>query len=345
MVENQKDVELSLNQQSSKSFSPLRMKKTSSLKLKDILLVYKFHDQLALSYTKEFILYLIESSYVNSIYLEELENFEDLLACDTVRLKGNPVRKFEQQHVKNISLAIVLGGDGTVLWTNHLFNLNPKPPFLTFNLGTLGYLAYYKCNDYKKVLTELFENKDRIISMESRSTIDVRFIPDERQNSDSQTMNCLNEISIEKGNGTHMISLKVSVNEIELSNIKSDGVMVSTSTGSTAYSLSAGGNIMHYGLDCLILNSMCPHTLSFRPIVFPLDFKIRVTVNQNSPDAVVCNDGIGRREIKQLQSIEVVASPYNVDIIILENLIENPLTNWKNKIVNTLGWNNSFKYN
>ena len=105
-----------------------------------------------------------------------------------------------------LNLVITIGGDGTILWGNHLFTGYEKPYFITFNLGTLGYLSYYNCQDYKKIINHLFLMS--YIDYESRSTLDILFKSKNKELNDLQ-LNALNDIVLEKGSGVKMIKTKI----------------------------------------------------------------------------------------------------------------------------------------
>jgi NAD kinase len=155
----------------------------------------------------------------------------------------------------------------------------------------------------------------------------------------------LNDIIVEKTKDANLINLKIFMNDEPLTIVKSDGLIFSTSTGSTAYSLSAGGSVMHHDVDALILNAICPHSLSFRPIIFPRDIKIKIKPCPISYDKVqIVNDGksLGK-PLSENQYLEVCLSDKFVEFIVLENLVPNRVNLWKMKIVDQLGWNNAFQ--
>ena len=120
--------------------------------------------------------------------------------------------------------------------------------------------------------------------------------------------------------------------------------IIATSTGSTAYSLSSGGIIIHHDVDCLLLNAICPHSLSFRPIAFPRDITIKVFVSSESMySALVVADGIQKITRKPKQGIEVSLSDKFINIVVLPKFISFPIKVWQRKLVDQLKWNSSFK--
>jgi len=139
-----------------------------------------------------------------------------------------------------------------------------------------------------------------------------------------------------------MVHLEIYIEDEYLTKVAGDGLIISTSTGSTAYSLSAGGTIVHYDVDTLILNAICPHSLSFRPIAFPHGIKLKFRVSNDSKTAYVNCDGINLIERKPGQSIVVRLSNIEVGIILLEKFTDSPVKVWKKKLVEQLGWNKGF---
>lgn len=309
------------------------------------LIIYKITSETALRYSKLVVKYLLNKQIIKTIFVQKqiYPTFFEL----TTDENSNKLAIFEKNNSK-VDLCIVIGGDGTVLWSNNMFPIDQqRPPFLTFNLGTLGYMTYYDCDMYRDVLEELLnETSEKTnISYEKRSTLFGKFISID-DNDDSEPENsviALNDIVIERGDKTHLVSLEIYINNEPLTNVKGDGLIISTSTGSTAYSLSAGGTIIHYDVDCLLLNAKCPHSLSFRALVFPRDIVLKVIVSQDSYPAYVVNDGINRIKRKIKQGIEVSLSDKFCNMIIIEKFISLPIKVWRAKLIDQLGWNSSFK--
>ncbi len=291
------------------------------------LIIYKINNKNALEYAKKIIQYLLDQVLIKVIYVEELENFVEFMDANILCLFDNDTC--------NPDLCIVIGGDGTCLWSNYLFKNKNRPPFLTFNLGHLGYMSIYDCEEYIEVLDELYNTKKQLL-FEKRSTIECNIL-----NSTSESSIALNDVVIEKVSGTHMIKLNILVDEEPLTEVRCDGLILSTSTGSTAYSLAAGGTILHYDVDAIILNSICPQSLSFRAIAFPRNIKITVKNSQESKSNVI-NDGIKSIEINGNEAIEIKLSDLYVNFILLEKFIKNRVAIWRQKIVEQLGWNHAF---
>jgi NAD kinase len=324
------------------------------------LLIYKITSDLAYLYSLKICSYLIKSDLVDCIFVEDTEkiNLENILKNEEedgreeiyFRIGKNSQNKIIKLDIDNClpDLCIVIGGDGTTLWANHLFGLNKRPPFLTFNLGTLGYMVIYTCEKYADVIDELYSDKKNV-TYEKRALLHCNLY--EKSSTGENKIKiwettALNDIVIERAAGAHMLSLLVYINDEPLTEIKCDGLIFATSTGSTAYSLSAGGSIVHYDVDCIILNAICPHSLSFRPINFPRDIKISIAARLDSGNkAVITHDGINRVHLETTQSMEVSLSDKFINFIVLNKFTENRVNLWKQKLVEQLGWNMAFKNN
>jgi len=342
----------------------------SFISANNILVIYKWNNTDAELYAYKILEYLIKLKSINKIYLEEISTINEFIKKYNLstltkedKTKNKEKEEYDESDLEKeyhtiledyipkedcskLDLVIVIGGDGTTLWASYLTSFCKRPAFLTFNLGTLGYLTYYRCEEYEKVLNELLVADDRVISYEERSTIDVKFITENEELKNTK-LNCLNEVTFDKGAGTHLIKTNILINDKIITELKSDGLMIATSTGSTAYSLSSGGPICHYDLDVLILNSICPHSLSFRPIIFNKSVSIKIILDKTTSTSTgqVGNDGINSYKLNSGEGIEVSVSNNYVNLIILDRIISSPLENWRSKLIYQLGWNSGFKNN
>jgi len=181
-------------------------------------------------------------------------------------------------------LLIVLGGDGTLLSTARLKGV-ASIPVLGINLGGLGFLTEI----FKE---ETFEVLEKVVGgdfvTEKRMMLNATVYRNDEIISES---NVLNDIVINKGALARIIDLETYIDGGYLTTFKADGLILSTPTGSTAYSLAAGGPVVYPSLNSIIVNPICPHTLTNRPLVVPDDVTIRVILKATKQDVHITLDG------------------------------------------------------
>ena len=187
---------------------------------------------------------IIKSGYGNEELLKSFYNY----------LKEKNIQ--EVFGVEQADLIISLGGDGTML-ISAKEAIRGNIPVLAINMGSLGYLAEIKPQDGVKILQD-YENGN--YKLEERSFLEVRY--------EDNIFYGLNELVITKGgHEAHLIQVEVYSNDIFVNKYRADGIIVATPTGSTAYSLSAGGSIVHPGLNALTITPLAPQSLTARPII------------------------------------------------------------------------------
>ncbi len=202
------------------------------------------------------------------------------------------------QLVEEVELVISLGGDGTLLTAARPL-ADKNTPLLGINLGRLGFLADVSFDDFASYIDEVMSGR---YSVEERFFIEGRFYRDDELLS---TNIALNDIILHSHESANMIEYEVSSDGHLIHVQRSDGVIVTTPTGSTAYALSGGGPIMHPSLETLAIVPICPHTLSNRPIVLPADQVIEVRLGQDSHIAKVSYDGHSTKTVKPENRIVV----------------------------------------
>lgn len=205
-------------------------------------------------------------------------------------------------------LAVVLGGDGTLLSVAR--SLERQVPILGVNLGTLGFLTEVGRAELYPALLDLLAGD---YSVEERALLNVRL---ERAGGGGRSWRVLNDAVITKSALARMINIALTVDGEEVAVYTSDGLIVSTPTGSTAYSLSGGGPIMHPALDVVVLVPMFPHALSSRPIVVDGDSEIRLDIlarNRIHP-RVTC-DGQADMKARPGDSVHVSKNPHRLTLL------------------------------
>ncbi len=186
--------------------------------------------------------------------------------------------------IQNSNAVVVLGGDGTMLSASRIIG-GKKIPIIGINMGRLGFITEISRSDLFDMLEQIFSGNYEI---EERSMINAQIFRDK------QIINeylGLNDIVIGKGIMAKISDFDLIINNVNVSTIKADGIIVSTPTGSTAYNLSAGGPILHPTLKGLVFTPICPHTLSVRPLVLPDHFIIEIVISSHVRDIFLTIDG------------------------------------------------------
>ncbi len=222
-------------------------------------------------------------------------------------------------------LAIVLGGDGTLLSLARRVG-SREVPILGVNLGRLGFLA-------EMDMEELFPVLERVLAgdftVDRRMTLEVTV---SRNGEGLGRHQVLNDAVINKGALARIIDLETYVDGEYLCTYRSDGLILSTPTGSTAYSFSAGGPIVHPLVGVMILAPICPHMLSNRPLILPDTACIRVFLRTAEQDVMLTLDGQEGMPLLDGDQVEVRKSPHVV------SLIRSPHRTFFSVLHSKLGW-------
>ncbi|KAH8788705.1 NAD(H) kinase [Diaporthe sp. PMI_573] len=258
--------------------------------------------------------------------VNENPRFQHMLKYWTPDLCWSQPEKFD--------LVLTLGGDGTVLFTSWLFQ-RIVPPVLSFSLGSLGFLTPFGYDHFKEHLSRVMGDDGMKINLRMRFTCTVyRDGQQGRDLEEGEQFEVLNELVIDRGPSPYVSNLELYGDNELLTVVQADGCIFSTPTGSTAYSLSAGGSLVHPDLPAILLTPICPHTLSFRPMVLSDTMLLRVTVPRNSRATAYCAfDGKGRVELRQGDCVTITASQYPFPTV---NRTD---TEWFDSVSRTLRWN------
>lgn len=182
---------------------------------------------------------------------------------------------------------LTLGGDGTFLRGARL--AGPRGiPVLGCNLGRLGFLTVVAEDDLEAALRKVAEGR---VQEERRLALEVRVGRRGGVDADGDVFYSVNDAVIHKSGFARMIRLRLRADEEEVGQYSADGIIVSTATGSTAYSLSAGGPILAPGLDAIVATPISPHTLAVRPVVLPAGTQVSVELLSASEDVALTVDG------------------------------------------------------
>ena len=235
---------------------------------------YKALDSLIISLKK----------YSNEVFVEDSSDYKNDL------LKSLSHEEFTSK----ADLIIVFGGDGTLLGSARRY-LKFNIPILGINMGTVGFLTDIKIEDFETVIKDIIDGNCKI---EERNLVSATF--------EKTTVYGLNEIVIHSGAYTQLMRYRLSVNDKVVYEQRSDGLIIATPTGSTAYALSAGGPIIHPELDVWTILPMLPQSISSRPFVISSNEQVKVNLLRGPLElAKICADGQ-----------EDISAPYLQDIII-----------------------------
>ncbi|CAF0935414.1 unnamed protein product, partial [Brachionus calyciflorus] len=234
--------------------------------------------------------FLIEESGDLNIFIEDTEYTSEYLT----NYVHSKIKIFQKNTENFIDLIISLGGDGTLLHISSIFK-NKCPPILSIHYGSLGFLCPFDFENFKSHIKQALKvggsliKRDRLECNLCGSDDSFRI---DCKSKGSSEFTALNEVVINRGSN-------------------SDGLIVSTSTGSTAYALSAGVSLCHPSLELITISAICPHSLSFRPIILPIDVEIKISLNVESRgNAFFSVDGHSQTELKHSQYLLIRKSKY-----------------------------------
>ena len=223
---------------------------------------------------------------------------------------------------EKVDLVVVLGGDGTLLSVAHKA-ARAGVPVMGVNLGRLGFLTEIPVSEARLAL-------DSMLTGEAESVISPRRLIEARCR--RKVHLCLNDVVINKGALSRMVQIAIRIDGKEIAVLKADGVIVSTPTGSTAYSLAAGGPIVQPRVPAVVLSPICPHTLTFRPMVISADSTIGLKLITDGEEVYLTLDGQRGAHIKKNDEVEVRSSPLEL------KLVSSPKRNYFDLVKEKLGW-------
>jgi len=209
----------------------------------------------------------------------------------------------DEGRINKADLIITLGGDGTFLRAARVFSPH-NIPLLGINLGGLGFLTEISISNFQQELWEILNGKYKI---EERLMLKTSII---REGEKTKSFLSLNDIVIGKRALSRLINLKTSISGEFVTTYSADGLIISTPTGSTAYSLSAGGPIVYPDLEVIILSPICAHTLAVRPLIVAKNDEIEVTLEPPSGEVMLTIDGQIGFNLKEKDKIKISKASY-----------------------------------
>ncbi|MHB8171984.1 MAG: NAD(+)/NADH kinase [Thermincolia bacterium] len=244
-------------------------------------------------------------------WLEE-RGMEVILAqkdpCDYT--KGD-VQCFDEEAMSRVDCVIVLGGDGTLLQTARFVAPNGVPIF-GINFGQLGFLTEIEVPDIFPALEKLI-NGD--YQLEERMMLEAAVL---RNGQEVERSNALNDVVITKGAFARLIKLEAYVDGEHATTFPADGVVIATPTGSTAYSLSAGGPLVPPSLELMLLTPICPHALTSRPQVVCPGSEVKIVLVSNQGPVMLTMDGQHGYQLEHFDEVVIRRAPYRAKFVKLK---------------------------
>ncbi|KAF5907246.1 NAD kinase isoform X1, partial [Clarias magur] len=276
-----------------------------------VLVIKKIQDVSLLQPFKELCIFLTEQKkmmvYVERKVLEDpaIANDESFVAVK----KSFCTFSEDYDDISNrVDFIICLGGDGTLLYASSLFQ-ESVPPVMPFHLGSLGFLTPFNFDTYQSQVTQVIEGNAAII-LRSRLKVKVMKEPRPKEknaiiaNGDAESgrrtmqYQVLNEVVVDRGPSSYLSNVDLFLDGHLITTVQGDGVIVSTPTGSTAYAVAAGASMIHPNVPAIMITPICPHSLSFRPIVVPAGVELKIMLSREARNnAWVSFDGRKRQEI------------------------------------------------
>lgn len=227
--------------------------------------------------------------------------------------------------------AIVFGGDGSIICAARALNDN-EVPIIGVNLGKLGFLAEFNIEELKEYFSDIISGK---LNIESRMMLSCGVFNKGREKFRSIA---INDIFITAGPPFRMIELKMSVDGQPLAGCVSDGIIVATPTGSTAYNLSCGGPVISGSMEAMVITPICPHSLSFRPIVINADRKVEIIGVELNDGSTLSIDGQIRFGLTKDDVVRIEKGGGSFLVV------NNPARTYWDTLATKLGWAEKPKY-
>lgn len=217
----------------------------------------------------------------------------------------------EQLHKYKLDFAVVLGGDGTLLAAARAL-AHAQVPLLAVNLGSLGFLT-------EVPLGELYEHLESITKqccvVDERSMLHCRLVRGEKVVHECEALNDV----VMKATAARLADFELSINDYHVTDYKADALIVATPTGSTAYSLAAGGPILAPGVKALVITPVSPHSLTHRPIVVEESSRLAVTMSVGHEEGFLTTDGQVSFPIQSGDRVECELAKYRVRLLRQQN--------------------------
>jgi NAD+ kinase len=262
---------------------------------------------------------------------EAVSEFSNFIKNKATTIINCGIDKCTSESLKGADFAIVFGGDGSIIAAARQVS-RTRVPVVGVNVGKLGYLAEFSVEELKNFFPRLMRGDTQF---EKRMMLLCRVM---RNGIEQFCSSAVNDVFITAGPPFRMIELKMSVDNQHLSDCVSDGLVIATPTGSTAYSLSAGGPVLSQKMQGIVITPICPHSLSFRPIVIKPDSIIEVRGVRLNKGTTVSIDGQVSLGLEPNDIVHVQREKQDFLVV------NNPLRNEWDTLATKLGWAEKPKY-
>ncbi len=262
---------------------------------------------------------------------EVLVEFADFVKGKAEIIASCGIEQCTTDILKESDYAIVFGGDGSIISAARQLS-QTNVPVIGVNLGKLGFLAEFSVDELTKYFDQIIAGNANI---EKRMMLGCQIL---RNNSERFSSSAINDVFITSGPPFKMVELKITVDGQPLASCISDGLVISTPTGSTAYNLSAGGPILSGKMEAMVITPLCPHSLSFRPIVINADSNLEVFGVRVNKGTTVSIDG----QISYGLMADDIVRVRRTDSSFL--IVNNPLRTQWDTLATKLSWAEKPKY-
>ncbi|MHC4759263.1 MAG: NAD(+)/NADH kinase [Planctomycetota bacterium] len=260
-----------------------------------------------------------------------IEEFISFTKTEASVVASCNINECSEEILEAVDFAVVFGGDGSIISAARYLSKS-RVPVIGVNLGKLGFLAEFSLDELKSYFKQIISGKAPI---EERMLLGCTVTGKSEHKFHSTAVN---DVFIAAGDPFRMIELQIAVDGHPLAGSVSDGLIISTPTGSTAYNLSAGGPILSGKMEAMVITPICPHSLSFRPIVINADSKVEVFGIRVNEGTKVSVDG---QVSLQLSEDDVVCIEKEDSSFLIVN---NPIRTYWQTLATKLGWAEKPKY-
>jgi len=236
----------------------------------------------------------------------------------------------DEGFLENSDVVISVGGDGTFISAAHIVKFSEKP-LIGINLGKVGFLADIETDNFEKKLENILNGSYRIIK---RMVFEVKHF---RNGEILGKYNAINDIFFNRLNIPKLSSFSLFYGGDFITDYISDGIIIASPSGSTAYSLAAGGPIVSPDMNAIIITPICPHSLSERPIILPSTKSLKVKINKKNPEILLSLDGL--ESVKLIPEDEIEISCLDES----KSLLQYSQESYFDLLRTKLGWGNSIR--